>query len=157
MQSMLMLVLAAVKFGCGSLSDMIGARWVTMICLAGTAVSLVLFTVITGPISAFIAVAVYSLSLPLTSTMIPLLSSALFGYQSQAGCVGIFFAMASVSGMITAPVTNAIYDRIGTYEPIFLVGAVIAVCLMGMYLLMYKLAGRDKKQILAIHAEESKA
>lgn len=151
MQSTLMLVLAGVKFGCGIFTDTIGAKWVTVICLTGTAVSLLLFTLVTGPTSALLAVLVFSLSVPLTSVMVPLLSCALFGYQAQTACVGIFMGMISLASTISGPVANRIYDRMGTYNPFFWGAAAGSVALVGMYLFMYKLAGRDKKRILAAH------
>ena len=54
--------------------------------------------------------------------------------------------------MIANPITNAIYDRIGTYSYTFLVAAALTVLLMGGYLLMYRLADKDRK---ALEAEES--
>ena len=151
MQSTLMLALAAVKLGCGFLTDTIGAKWVTIICLASTAVSLLLFTLVTGPTWALLAVLVFSLSLPLTSVIVPLLSSALFGYQAQATCVGIFMGMSSLASMISGPVANMIFDRIGSYNPFFWAAAAISVALIGLYLFMYKLADRDKKRLMAAH------
>ena len=54
--------------------------------------------------------------------------------------------------MISNPITNAVYDRIGTYSYTFLVAAALTVLLMGMYLLMYRLADKDRA---AMEAEEA--
>lgn len=149
MQSILMLALAAVKLVCGILTDRIGAKWVMMLCLAGTAICLALFAITSTPAIALLAVLFFAISLPLTSVMISLLSNALFGYQAQTFCVGIFLSMVSLAYVIAGPLANTVFDRIGTYVPAFWVAAAGTVLLMGMYFVMYKLADRDKKRILA--------
>ena len=149
MQSILMLALAAVKLCCGILTDRIGAKWVMMLCLAGTAICLALFAITSTPAIALLAVLFFAISLPLTSVMISLLSNALFGYQEQTFCVGIFLSMVSLASVIAAPLANTVFDRIGTYVPAFWVAAAGTVLLMGMYFVMYKLADRDKRRILA--------
>ena len=151
MQSTLMLILAGVKLGCGILTDTVGAKRVMLICLGGTLACLVLLPLVSGIGTAFAAVLALSLSLPLTSVMIPLLSTALFGYQSQTACLGIFMAGASLAGIFSGPAANLIFDWAGTYNPFFRICAAGAVLLIVFYCVMYRLADREKKQILATH------
>lgn len=151
MQSTLMLVLAGVKLGCGILTDTIGAKRVMLLCLGGTVGCLVLFPLVSGTVTAIAAVLAFSLSLPLTSVMLPLLSSALFGYQAQTSCLGVFMAMASLAGIFSGPAANLVYDALGTYNPFFWIGAAVCIALIGLYRFMYKLAERDKQRILAAH------
>jgi sugar phosphate permease len=154
MQSTLMLVLAGVKFLLGILSDAVGSKKVFMFCLMANVGVLVLFTLVTGPGMALLAVLAYTITLPLTSVMIPLLSSALFGYQSQAKCLGVFLAMGSASGMLAPIAANAVFDSIGSYNPVFLVCAAVTAVLVVVYFVMYRLADRDKKRILAEHESQ---
>lgn len=144
MQSLLMLALAAMKLCCGILTDGLGAKKVMMLCLSGTAVCMALFTIASTPAIALLAVLFFSISLPLTSVMIPLLSTALFGYQAQPFCTGIFLSMSSLAYMIGGLLANMVFDRVGSYVPAFFMAAIGTVLLMGMYFVMYKLADRDK-------------
>ena len=149
MQSTMMLVLAAVKFGCGFFSDRIGAKWVTMVCLACTVVAAVLFTFVSSPSVALICVLIFSVSLPLTSVMVPLLTSALFGYRAQVSCLSVFMGVISLASIISGPTANLIFDKMGSYNPFFWIGAAGTAFLLLLYPVMYKLAGKDKAQIIA--------
>ncbi len=151
MQSTMMLVLAAVKFGCGIFSDKVGAKWVTLFCIACTAIAAVLFIFVSGPSVALISVLIFSVSLPLTSVMMPLLSNALFGYQSQASCLSIFMGTAYLSGIISVPTANLIFDKLGSYNLFLWICAIGSATLLVLYPIMYKLAAKDKARIIAEH------
>lgn len=148
MQSVLLVLLALSKFGLGAAADRFGVRPVMMVCLSAGAASLIMFSAISTPWLAWAAIIVNALALPVTSVMIPLLSTSLFGYQSQMGCVGIFFAMVSAAGIVTAPIANSVYDQIGSYSPLFLVAACISGLLMILYPVMYKISDLSKKKLI---------
>jgi len=153
MQSVLLLSLTGAKILAGYLCDAIGARKVSVICIGLNAAALVLFTVTTGFASALAAIIVYALALPIVSITIPLLANSLFGYQAQAEYTGIFIAMVSAASIVASPISNAIYDKIGTYSPVFLAAAALSVPLMAMYLLMYRLADKDRTKLEAEEAQ----
>ena len=94
---------------------------------------------------------VFSVGLVLTTITVPLLSSSLFGYHAQGSIIGIFMALIPVASMITSPVVNSIYDRIGSYRPIFQGGAVLALAVTGLMLLLFALAGNDRKKFEKNH------
>lgn len=152
LQSVLMLCLTGTKILTGYLCDAIGAKRVTLICLAFLAISLVLLALAEGMLFALIAVVVYALALPVTTLTIPMLAMSLFGYQAQTEYIGIFIAMVSAGSIVASPVSNAFYDKIGAYGPVFLTAAALIVPLMGMYLWMYRLADKDRKKLEAIEA-----
>ncbi len=152
MQSVLLLSLTGAKILAGYLCDSIGARKVSLLCMGFTAIALVLMTMVTGVAFAAVAMIVYALGLPIVSVTIPLLASSLFGYQAQAEYTGIFIAMVSAASIVASPTSNAIYDKIGTYSPVFLVAAGLMAVLMGGYLLMYRLADKDRKKLKAAEA-----
>ena len=154
MQSTMMLVLAGVKFACGFFSDKVGAKWVTLFCLACTAIGAVLFPFAGSTSVALITVIIFSASLPLTSVMVPLLSSALFGYQSQATCLSIFMGIISLAGIVSGPTANLIFDKMGSYDPFFWICAVGSAALMVLYPVMYRLAAKDKARIIAEHENQ---
>lgn len=150
MQSILMLSLAGTKIMAGYLCDKIGAKKVTMICIGIDAVALVLLTQVHGSyLMALLAIIIFSMALPVMTILVPLLGSALFGYQAQNQYNGIFLSMVSAASIVASPISNAVYDRIHSYTPVFLVAAALTVPLMGMYLLMYRLADKDRKRLEA--------
>ena len=101
-----------------------------------------------------IAIVVFSMALPVMTILVPLLASSLFGYQAQNQYNGIFLSMVSAAGIVASPISNAVYDRIGTYSPVFLVAAVLTVVLMGGYLLLYRLADKDRAKLEAEEARQ---
>ena len=150
LQSVLMLCLAGAKILVGYLCDTIGAKKTTLLCIALDAVALVLLATATGFVSAAVAVVVFAMAIPVTTVTVPLLASSLFGYQAQGSYTGIFISMVSASAIIANPVANVVYDRTGTYSKLFLIAAVLMVVMLGMYLLMYRLADRDRKSAEAV-------
>lgn len=145
LQSILLLCLTGAKILAGYLCDKIGARKVVLLCMVCDVIALVLMVIVKSYAMAVVTMVIFAMALPVMSVIIPMLASSLFGYQAQAAYNGIFISMLSAAAMISNPVTNAIYDRIGTYSYTFLVAAGLTVLLMGGYLLMYRLADKDRK------------
>ncbi len=145
-QSVLMFGLAGAKFLCGSLCDRIGPKKVTIICLVACAGSMLALANINGLAMTVCAVLLLALALPLLSVTIPLLSTDLFGYQSQGTSAGIFLSMMPAALILAVPIANMTHDVLHTYRPLYLISAIITVALIGMYLLMYALADKDKKK-----------
>ena len=145
-QSVLMFCMAATKFLSGMLCDYIGPKKVTILCLTACAAAMLLLANITGMVTAVCAVILLAIALPLVSVTIPLLSADLFGYQSQGTSAGIFLAMMSGAMIVAVPVANKIFDVLNSYRPLYWCSASAMVLLIGMYLLMYALAERDRKK-----------
>lgn len=145
-QSVMLLALAASKFICGALSDIVGAKNISLLCILCTAAGLLLYASADTMPLAIVAALVYSVSLVLTTITVPLLSNALFGYHAQGNIIGIFMALVPAASVITNPVVNSIYDRIGSYVPIFHGGAILSLTVTGLMLLLFSLAGKDRKR-----------
>ncbi len=145
MQSVMLLILAGTKILAGYLCDTIGARKVVLICMVFNIAGMILLTVATDFVSALIAIIVFSMALPCLTVVIPLLAVSLFGYRSQAQYNGVFVSMVSAASIISAPISNGVYDRINTYNPVFYVAAAGTVLVFGAYLLMFRMADRDRK------------
>ncbi len=152
LQSLLLLFLTGAKILAGFLCDSIGARKVTLLCMGCCAAALVLLSVTSGMATSAAILVLYALGLPLVSITIPLLSASLFGYQAQAQYTGLFISMVSAASMMAGPITNAIYDAVGTYDYTFRIGAGLMVLLMLFYLLMYRLADKDREKLEAAEA-----
>jgi sugar phosphate permease len=145
-QSVMLLALAASKFICGALSDVLGAKVINLMCMICTVLGLLLFAEVGGMPMAIAAAVVYSVALVLTTITVPLLSSSLFGYHPQGAIIGIFMALVPAASVITNPVINMLYDRIGSYRPIFRGGAIASLAVTGMMLLLFVLAAIDRKK-----------
>lgn len=151
LQSVLLLCLTVAKILAGYLCDKIGARKTVLLCMLCDVVALVLLVIVKSYAMAVVTMVIFAMALPVMSVIIPMLAASLFGYQAQTEYNGIFISMLSAAGMISNPITNAIYDRVGTYSYTFLAAAGLTVLLMGGYLLMFRLADKDRK---ALEAEE---
>lgn len=152
LQSILLLCLTGAKILAGYLCDKIGARKVVLLCMVCDIIALVLLVVVKTYVLAVLTMAIFAMALPVMSVIIPMLANSLFGYQAQAAYNGIFISMLSAASVISNPITNAVYDRVGTYSYTFLVAAALTVALMGGYLLMFRLADRDKAKLEAEEA-----
>ena len=147
--SVLMLVLAFAKLGLGWLSDRIGGKPVVVICMAFAAVGQWLLAGAANAVTGYVAVAMFSVGLSMSTIVIPLVSLPLFGYHGSTEVNSIFISMASLAGMISTPVSNLIYDRLGTYSYTFRAAAALDVFVLGLYLLMFVMAKREKKRYFA--------
>ena len=100
---------------------------------------------------ALITMLVFSVGITMSTITVPLLSSSVFGYHPQGSLIGIFMALIPASSVITTPIVNAIYDRLGSYNPIFRVSAVLALVTTGLMVLLFIMANRDRKQYESTH------
>jgi len=151
-QSIMLLSLAAAKFICGALSDFLGAKFINLLCMVCGGIGLVLLTMVNGISLAIAGSVIFSLGVVMTTITIPLLSSALFGYKPQGAIIGILMALVPASSVITCPIVNALYDRIGSYNPIFLATAALAGIVVVLMIILFIMAGRDRKIFEAAHA-----
>ena len=146
-QSIMLLSLAAAKFICGALSDLLGAKFINMLCMICGSIGLVLLTKVDGCSSALISSIFFSVGTVMTTITVPLLSTSLFGYKPQNTIIGIFMALIPASSVITCPIVNMLYDRIGSYSPIFLGTAGIGTVTTVLMIPLFIMAGRDRKRL----------
>lgn len=144
--SLCLFALVGTKFGCGWLSDCLGAKKVTMVCVIATCASLLMLANVTNYLSACCAALMLSVAAPLNGLMAPLLARELFGYQVTGTGTGIIIASIPASNMIAQTLANILYDTIGSYKPIFRTMAIVAVGCMGLYLTLFKMAKRDRNK-----------
>lgn len=152
-QSILLLTLASAKFICGALSDALGAKFINVLCMLCSTVGLVMLTMVTGIPMAIAASAIFSVGIVMTTITVPLLSSALFGYKPQGAIIGILMALIPAASVVASPVVNMLYDRIGSYNPIFLgtavIGAIVAVLMIPLFIM----TSRDRKRLESSQSE----
>ena len=146
--SVLMLTLAFFKLLMGWVSDRFGAKPVAILCLSFSAIGQWMLSNVSDPTLSYVAVVLFSIGLCLTTVAIPLIALPLFGTRGSAEINGIIIGMVSLASLITPPICNFIYDKIGTYSPSFKVAAVLEVFLIGIYFIMFAMASKDRKKEL---------
>ena len=144
--TLLLLILAVAKLLVGALSDVIGGKGVSLLCASCATVGLWLLTRVNDVTSGLIAVVVFSMCLPQTTITIPLLTTSLFGYRAHDTAMSIFLSMLSIGAVVASPVCNLAYDLLGTYNPVFYAAALLALTSLVLYMVLYRLADRDKKR-----------
>lgn len=147
MQSIMLLSMAGFKLLSGVLSDWVGAKSATGLCLAATTVSYYLLIAADNLPVATVAVLVFALGLPLTTVTIPLFTASLFGYCAHNTSNGIFLAMPAAAGMIASPLTNIVFDKTGTYLPAFYGALFLSAAVFVLHLTVCILAKKDKKRL----------
>lgn len=143
-QSVLLFGLAAAKLGGGWLTDKIGAKWVTILCVVCAAAGQWILASHINLVFAYIGIFCIAIALLLTVLTIPLLTMPLFGHRCYSTTCSIFLGMASLAAVISTPLSNLLYDWIGSYAPVFRVAAVLDVVLVGLFALLFYLCKRDK-------------
>jgi MFS family permease len=130
----------------GMLCDAIGSKRVLIFChVACTAgLSLVLLLPQTDTAMIF-ALIIYDLCIPLSTMMFPLVSVDLFGIRSQHQYIGTIVAMATAGNIFSGMLANLVYDTLGSYRPVFLGSALLALAMIPLYGIVFALAKRDRK------------
>lgn len=144
-QSVMLLGLSVAKILSGWLCDIIGPKWVTALCVAFGVVGMWLMADVRDMIMAIVIICIYTVSLPITSITVPLLTTELFGYRAHDTAVGLLLSVISVGGMIASPMMNLIYDAVGSYRPGLKIAAILGAVVLTLYLVLFVLAKRDKR------------
>ena len=108
-----------------------------------------------GLVLAMASVVLSTLSLPLETVMIPLMSGDLFGSAAYNKVLGVFMAMNSLGLCIGSPLGDLYYDTFGTYKPCFWFFTVLLLVVTICYRFVIRAAYRDKEAFLAEKAENT--
>ncbi len=142
--SIYLLLLTGGKFLVGSLCDKFGAKLITLFCVISSIVAL--FCLLFAESMAFgIFIAVlFAFAMPIVSLTIPLLSLEILGYRGQKEYISVVMAMPSAASMLSALLSNGIFDLTGSYKPAFLLSAIALIFLVIFYLIMCKIAHHER-------------
>lgn len=146
-QSTLMLLLAGTKLGLGALSDWIGGKRITLICVSCITASLAMMALSHNVYLIWVSAALLACGLPLTMLTVPLLIPDLFGGRAQTVLMGVFMSTSFVATMVSAPISNAVFDYLGTYRPMYCLSAAIGAFLLVLYGLIFLMVSRAKKKL----------
>lgn len=150
---LMLIFLAVFKFGCGMLSDKIGAKSVCLICMVFAVIGLWLICGVDSMLEATIAIFLFSIGIPIVLVVISLVTYPLFGYRSHDASLGIFQAMPALASLIAVPIANAVYDNVGSYIPVFQGACILGLIVIGMLLLLYILTQRDRKKRMKLETQ----
>ena len=148
LNGLLLIFMAVFKFVCGSLSDVIGPKWVSAMCMVFAAIGLWIMPSVNTMGGAVFAILLYSISVPMVLVMVSLVSYPLFGYRTHDATLGIFLAMPNLGSLVVVPIANTVYDKVGSYVPVFQCAAVLAIIVLAMFLLLFYLTKRDQKRYM---------
>ncbi len=147
MQSLYLFCLTGTKFVYGSLCDTIGAKKVTILCLACGIVAITVMLFVSNIITAAIVSVLFAFALPVVTITIPMLALELFGEKACADYIGVVVAMSSVASMLSGVISNGIFDCTGSYRLAFCIAIVLLIVLIVLYLLTYHMVERKKRGV----------
>lgn len=137
--SILLLVMSGTKFLAGALCDSLGAKKVTLLCLGFNLLGILALLFARGYVACLAAVLIFSIGLPIVTVTIPLLGVSVFGYKAQAEYSGVFLSMTYAATIIAAPISNAIFDAVGSYAPAFWSAIGVTVLAALLHIVLFRL------------------
>jgi len=149
MQSTMLLALAGSKFLFGALSDRISIRKIIIFSLLCTAAGAFLITLVTGTAPALIAMILLAIGLPITAVLVPLFATHVCGTLSSDMTVGLFLSMISLSAMVMQPLMSICYDTFGSYDPALRIAAVLALGVIALYLVVFRMSDEERKKTVS--------
>ncbi len=145
------LALAGFKFLTGLIYDKLGLRITMTICDITAVIVMVVLAVLTNSSLGMVLAMVYgifsSLALPLETIMLPIFAGDLFGEKSFNKILGLFVSINTAGYAVGAPLTNWVFDRFGTYKPMFVAGAVIMAIVTIIFQFVISASQKDKEQV----------
>lgn len=149
--SMFLIFFAVFKFVFGALADIIGAKKVAILCPTFGAIGMYLLSNAYTATDAMVGVFIYAMSIPVLTIVIPLLAYPLFGYRSHGVALGILLSVSPLGALVAEPVASTVYDRVGSYTPVFYFAAILSVMITCLFALLFIFAARARAKY-----EESK-
>ena len=144
------LVLAGFKFLVGFMYDKFGLRTTVNVCSITALVVTVLLMFVTdsfiGKVFAMIYGIFSSLALPLETIMLPIYAGDLFGQKSFNKVLGIFVSVNVTGYAVGAPVINFVFDKYGSYNPGFILCAVLMMVVIIAMQVIISAAHRYQKE-----------
>lgn len=146
-QSFYMLVLSAVKVLLGILYDKFGAKPVMVLCMLGAAAGEGILAYTNDFGLCLIAMVLFSAGLCMTSMMIPLISTELFGYEACLNVNGVFVGLVGLSHLFASPISSMCYDATGVYTPVYRVTSVVLLGVLAVYLWLFSMAKKEQQPL----------
>ncbi len=118
-----MLALTAAKLFTGWAYDRRGLRFVLLFCQSCAVAAVLLLIFVTpasgGRVMTYAYAVAASFALPMETVMLPIIAGDLFGDRSYAKIMGIVVSVNTAGYAVGTPLTNWVFDRTGSYVPMF--------------------------------------
>ena len=149
--SIFSLSLAACKFLSGFLYDKKGLKFTVLICDTAAVVMIVLLALVSGTVGGRICAIAYAvlsaLALPLETVMLPLIAGDLFGEKEYSKMLGIFVSVNTAGYAVGPLVSNACFDMIGTYRPVFFIYAAVMAGVTVAFLFVHRQVAATRMEL----------
>lgn len=145
------LVLSGAKFGTGFIYDKFGIRVASGVCFISAVVAMTALAFVGNSTAGLVLAAVYcvlsSVALPLETVMIPIIARELFGESGFNSALGIFASATTFGFALGTPLSNLVFDRLGTYVP-WIYASVAIIAVVGVVMnIVISLARRDRARL----------
>ena len=146
-QSVHLLALAVIKLTVGFLYDRFGVKPVMIGCMLCAIAGQFALGVTNDPTISMVAVILLGGGLCMTSIMIPLIATPLFGHKACLQVNGIFLGLSSFSALFSSPISSMSYDKFGVYSPVYRVAPFINLGILVIYLVMFTIVKKKKTAV----------
>lgn len=147
------IVLTVSKLLVGAIYDKWGLRVALLMCQIAALCTFVLQSVLTnstiGLVFATLATILSSLSLPVETVIVPLLTNDLFGTASYNKVLGVFMAMNSLGLCLGSPMCELLRKIVGDYRPCFWIFSIVLLIVIVGFQFVLQTANKQKNAILA--------
>ena len=144
------LALAGFKFLTGVIYDRFGLRTTINICSVTAVIVMGCLVMVADSFAGKIFAVIYgvfsSLALPLETIILPIYAGDLFGQKSFNKILGIFVSVNTAGYALGAPMINFVFDKFGSYNPGFILCAVVMVGVIIAMQFVISTAHRYQKQ-----------
>ncbi len=147
------LALTLCKFLTGLFYDKLGLRFTMTLCYLSGIVAIFSLSLCGptgfGPLFAMGYGLVSCLAIPLETIMLPIIAGDLFGERSYDQTLGLFVSINTTGYAVAAPIANWVFDRFGTYKPMFFVCIILMIIVATVSQFNISAAHKLKKEVLA--------
>ena len=153
-QAVYMLAVAAAKVILGWLHDRFGPKVVMLLCMGCAVSSQLLLGWSTDPVLSLVGILLFAAALCMSSFVIPLLTTPIFGYRTCMSVNGIFLGISALGSLFSMPIASMCYDANGLYAPVYRVTSLVNVGITVLFLVLFGIARRERKEYYQKHPDE---
>lgn len=144
-QSVYMLVLSAVKILLGILYDRVGSKPITIGCMLCAIFAQAIMAYTANSVLNWVAVLLFSAGLCMSSIMVPLMASDIFGHRAIVSINGILVGLCAGAPLVSSPLSSMCYDATGSYTPVYKITCVVLVVILILYMWIFSIAKKDRE------------
>lgn len=145
------LALCGTKLLSGFSYDKLGLRCTMFICNVAAAVGIFLLALVPAsmPWLGFAAKIIVAFAMPLETVMLPLIAADMFGEKCFPKVMGLFVSINTAGYAVGSPLTNAVFDAVGSYRTILIVFGVLMSIIAVVEQIDLHHAAKDREEFLA--------